>query len=60
MSEEKFKFLKHTADVKFQSFGKTLEEGFVNAVYALQETITKGMIKKVKPVIKKNPKHCSC
>ena len=38
---ENYKFLEHTADVKFQSFGKTIEEAFTNAAYALAETITK-------------------
>lgn len=40
---EKYKFLEHTADVKFQSFGKTLEDAFENAAYALAETMTKGV-----------------
>lgn len=31
---EKFKFLEHTADAKFQAFGRTLEEAFANAVLA--------------------------
>ncbi|MDO8516651.1 MAG: archease [Nanoarchaeota archaeon] len=35
----KYKFLSHTADVKFQAEGKTLEEAFSNAVLALRETI---------------------
>jgi len=35
----KFKFLEHTADVKFQASGKTLEEAFSNCVLALKETI---------------------
>jgi len=39
---EKYKFLEHTADVKFQAFGKTIEEAFSNAAYALAETMTKG------------------
>lgn len=38
---EKYKFLKHTADVKFQAFGKTIEEAFENAALATAETITK-------------------
>jgi len=49
---EKYKFLKHTADVKFQSFGKTIEEAFENAAYALAETMTKGV--KIKEKIKWN------
>ncbi len=31
---EKYKFLEHTADAKFQAFGKTLEEAFSNAALA--------------------------
>ncbi|MBU1135971.1 MAG: archease [Nanoarchaeota archaeon] len=47
----KYKFLEHTADVKFQSYGNSLEEAFENAVYALAEVI-KGKIK-IKSKIKK-------
>lgn len=32
---ERYKFLSHTADAKFQAFGKTLEEAFANAALAL-------------------------
>jgi SHS2 domain-containing protein len=32
--EEKFKFLDHTADAKFQAFGRTLEDAFANAALA--------------------------
>ena len=35
----KFKFLPHTADIKFQAFGKTLEEVFENSALALFNTI---------------------
>lgn len=31
---EKFRFLEHTADAKFQAFGRSLEEAFANAVLA--------------------------
>jgi len=31
----KYKFLEHTADAKFQAFGKTLEEAFSNAALAM-------------------------
>lgn len=48
---EKYNFLEHTADVKFQAFGKSLEEVFENAALALKETIA-GKIK-VKEKIKK-------
>lgn len=51
MVNKKFVFLKHTADVKFQAFGKNLEEQFKNAGMALKETICEGV--KVKSVIKK-------
>jgi len=34
-----YTFLDHTADVKFQAFGNTLEEAFVSSFYALKETI---------------------
>ena len=38
--EGKFKYLDHTADVKFQAFGKTLEEAFSNAILASINVIT--------------------
>jgi SHS2 domain-containing protein len=41
----KYKFIKHTADVKFQAFGKTLEECFLNSLEAMNEIITKDKIK---------------
>ncbi len=31
---QKYRFLSHTADAKFQAFGKTLEEAFSNAALA--------------------------
>lgn len=34
MTEQKYRFLKHTADAKFQAFGNTLEEAFCNAALA--------------------------
>ncbi len=36
---KKFKFLEHTADVKFQAFGKNVEELFKNSALALKESI---------------------
>lgn len=36
----KYKFLEHTADAKFQAFGKTLEEAFSNAALAMFNVIT--------------------
>lgn len=49
-----YKFLEHTADVKFQASGKTLGGAFESAALALKETIV-GEIK-IKPVIKKKIK----
>ncbi len=46
-----YKFLEHTADVKFQAFGKTIEEAFKNSALAFQETLTQKT--KIKPKIKK-------
>ncbi len=34
-----YRFLEHTADVKFQADGKTLEEVFIASAMALKETI---------------------
>ncbi len=42
---QKFKFLPHTADMKFQAFGKTIEECFENAGYALVSIMTSDKIK---------------
>ena len=41
----KFKFLEHTADAKFQAFGKNLEETFVNAALALTKLMTDSKVK---------------
>lgn len=38
-----YKFLEHTADVKFLATGKTIEEAFHSCAMALQETMTKGV-----------------
>lgn len=46
---EKYKFFEHTADAKFQAYGKTLEEAFSNAVLAMFSIMTD--TEKVKPVI---------
>jgi len=49
----KFKFIPHTADIKFQAFGLSLEECFSNAGYALINVICKDKIKnKEKKIIK--------
>ncbi len=38
----KYKFLEHTADIKFKVYGKTLNEIFENAVLALSEYLSRG------------------
>lgn len=38
----KYEFLEHTSEVKFRSYGKTLEEAFENAVLALSNYISRG------------------
>lgn len=35
-----FKFFEHTADVEFESYGKTLEEAFENAALVVSEVMT--------------------
>ena len=51
--KENFKFLEHTADVKFQAFGKSLEEAFENSALAFQKSVTKGINKKINSKITK-------
>ena len=46
--KKKFKFLEHTADIKFQSFGGNLEEAFENSALALFNIMYDGEIKKIK------------
>ncbi len=45
---KKFKFLEHKADIKFQSYGKTIEESFENAARAMFKVMFEGKIKKIK------------
>jgi len=50
---EKFKLIEHTADIKFQAFGKSLEEVFKNSALAVSKSILneelKGkVVKKIK------------
>jgi len=47
----KYKFLSHTADIKFQGFGKTLNEVFENSGLAMIHVFYEGKIKS--PKIKK-------
>ena len=46
----KYKFLEHTADVKFQAFGETIEEAFENSAIAMFEVLHKGKVKNKKKV----------
>lgn len=45
---KKFTFLSHTADIKFQAFGKTLEECFENSGLATANSIFDGKVKNKK------------
>jgi len=49
-----YKFLEHTADVKFQAQGETLEQAFIQSALALKETIAGKT--KIKQNIKKQIK----
>ena len=50
---QKFKFLEHTADVKFQAFGKSLNEAFENSALAMFNSMYSGKIKaRIKKKIK--------
>jgi SHS2 domain-containing protein len=40
----KFKYLPHTADIKFQAFGKTLSEAFKNSALALTNIVYDGKV----------------
>src|SRR3989338_7602515 len=49
----KYKYLEHTADIKFQAFGKSLEEAFSNSAYAMINIICEREVKsKIKKKIK--------
>jgi len=41
--QKKFKFLEHTADIKFQAFGKNAEDLFENCALALRDSISQGI-----------------
>jgi SHS2 domain-containing protein len=43
-----FKFLEHTADIKFQAFGKNIEEVFKNSALAMFNSMFEGKVKKNK------------
>ena len=52
MKIKNFIFLEHTADIKFQAYGKNIEEAFENSALALKEVIA-GKIKVKKKQKKK-------
>lgn len=54
MDMKKYIYLEHTADAKFQSFGKSLEEAFSNAALAMLNLMRK--TSSVKATIKKEIK----
>jgi SHS2 domain-containing protein len=47
----KFEFLPHTADIKFQAWGKTLEEVFENSALALFNAISNQKIKSKRKIV---------
>ena len=47
---EKFKFLEHTADIKFQAFGKSVEEVFENSALAMSNAMYDGKVEKKKKI----------
>ena len=54
---KRFIFLDHTADAKFQAYGKDLAEAFTNAAIAMYTILLEP--EKVKPVIKKDIELCA-
>jgi len=48
MKAKNFIFLKHTADIKFQAFGKSVEEVFRNSAYAMFNSMHDEKIKETK------------
>ena len=44
----KYKFLAHTADIKFQAFGKSIEEVFENSALAMFNAMYDGKVKEKK------------
>lgn len=44
----KYKFLEHTADIKFQAFGDTIEEVFENCALAMFNSMYDGKVKEKK------------
>ena len=47
---KKFKFLEHTADIKFKAYGRNLNEVFKNSALALFKSIYEGRVKLIKKI----------
>jgi SHS2 domain-containing protein len=47
----KYRFLKHTADVKFRAYGTSIEEVFENSALALKKTIVNEL--KIREILRK-------
>ncbi len=45
-----YKFLSHTADVKFRAYGTTLSEMYKNSIYAVTKIICKDKVKSLKKI----------
>ncbi|MBD3247007.1 protein archease [Candidatus Pacearchaeota archaeon] len=45
MKTKKFQFLEHTADIKFQAFGKTKEKAFENSALAMFDSMSDDAVK---------------
>lgn len=43
--EKKYEFLEHTADIKFQAFGKSVEDVFKNSALAMFNSMYDGKVK---------------
>jgi SHS2 domain-containing protein len=41
---ESYRYLEHTADIKFQAYGTTLEMAFTNSAYALTHLMFQGQV----------------
>ena len=49
---EKYKYLEHTADAKFEAYGHNIEEAYQNAAFAMADIITD--TEQIEPKIKKD------
>jgi SHS2 domain-containing protein len=42
MKQEKFRYMEHTADIKFQAYGKSLNDAFGSVILAISDYFGKG------------------